>query len=414
MNGLSDQQLLCDYAGRRSEDAFAELVRRHVDFVYSAALRMVCDAHLAEDVTQSAFVALAQNAPQLTDRPVLSGWLHRTAQNLAANAVQAAPAGLAVAMSSAALIGTTTAATLATTTMNWINIKSLTAILTAALAAGAATYMVQQRETNRLQVENRNLAAQVNTLAGERDAAVGAAGQVNGEMEQLKKDNRELLRLRGEVGVLRRQLNELARSKPENRALATRQPGAQNAASAQGHVFLSPEAGLNGCINNLRMIDAAMQQCALENKLTATNVITADQILPYLIEQKLPECPSGGSYQFGSLTNAPTCSIPGHLLASSIHAPSVELESGDVLQALIQDYSGQVPANDLAQAREAYRRDHGGEISKGILDLVPYLNPPGPRLRLAKDAYKRDHNGQAATNALDLVPFVRQALSSSR
>src|SRR2546426_9861808 len=49
---------------------------------------MVRDAHLAEDVAQGAFVALAQNARQLTDRPVLSGWLHRTAQNLAANAVR--------------------------------------------------------------------------------------------------------------------------------------------------------------------------------------------------------------------------------------------------------------------------------------------------------------------------------------
>ena len=70
------------------EPAFAELVRRHLDFVYSAALRMVRDAHLAEDVTQKTFVALAQNARQLADRPVLSGWLHRTAQNLAANTVR--------------------------------------------------------------------------------------------------------------------------------------------------------------------------------------------------------------------------------------------------------------------------------------------------------------------------------------
>src|SRR5437773_6097616 len=88
MNNLTDQQLLGDYTGRRSEAAFAGLVRRHVDFVYSAALRMVRDAHLAEDVTQSVFVALAQNARQLTDHPVLSGWLHRSAQNLAANAVR--------------------------------------------------------------------------------------------------------------------------------------------------------------------------------------------------------------------------------------------------------------------------------------------------------------------------------------
>ena len=88
MNGLTDEQLLRDYTERRSEAAFAELVRRHVDFVYSAALRMVRDAHLAEDVTQGVFMALAQNARQLVDRSVLSGWLHRTAQNLAANAVR--------------------------------------------------------------------------------------------------------------------------------------------------------------------------------------------------------------------------------------------------------------------------------------------------------------------------------------
>ena len=49
---------------------------------------MVRDAHLAQDVTQGVFVALARNARQLTERPVLSGWLHRTAQNLAANAVR--------------------------------------------------------------------------------------------------------------------------------------------------------------------------------------------------------------------------------------------------------------------------------------------------------------------------------------
>ena len=88
MNDLTDQQLLRDYAERQSEAAFAELVRRHVDLVYSAALRMVCDSHLAEDVTQAVFLALAQNARQLTDRPVLSGWLHRTAQNIASKSVR--------------------------------------------------------------------------------------------------------------------------------------------------------------------------------------------------------------------------------------------------------------------------------------------------------------------------------------
>jgi RNA polymerase sigma factor (sigma-70 family) len=85
---MTDQELLRDYTAHGTESAFAELVRRHVDLVYSAALRMVRDAHLAEDVTQGAFVALARNARQLTRRPVLSGWLHRTAQNIAANTVR--------------------------------------------------------------------------------------------------------------------------------------------------------------------------------------------------------------------------------------------------------------------------------------------------------------------------------------
>jgi RNA polymerase sigma factor (sigma-70 family) len=88
VNDLSHQQLLREYVERRSEAAFADLVRRHVDFVYSAALRILRDPHLAQDVTQSVFVALAQNARQLTDRPVLSGWLHRTVRNLSANAIR--------------------------------------------------------------------------------------------------------------------------------------------------------------------------------------------------------------------------------------------------------------------------------------------------------------------------------------
>ena len=64
MDGQSDADLLRAYAECGSEAAFAELVRRRVDLVYSAALRMVRDSHLAQDVTQRVFVALAQNAAQ--------------------------------------------------------------------------------------------------------------------------------------------------------------------------------------------------------------------------------------------------------------------------------------------------------------------------------------------------------------
>jgi len=86
---MTDQQLVGEFAKNRSDGVFGELVRRHIDLVYSAALRLVHDAHLTEDITQGVFLALAQNAGKLTDRPVLSGWLHRTTQNLAANAIRA-------------------------------------------------------------------------------------------------------------------------------------------------------------------------------------------------------------------------------------------------------------------------------------------------------------------------------------
>ncbi|MCW5558303.1 MAG: sigma-70 family RNA polymerase sigma factor [Verrucomicrobiae bacterium] len=88
MNDRTDQELLRDYAAGDCQAAFAELARRHLDFVHSAAARMVVDRQLAEDVTQAVFVALARQAVVLQDRTVLTGWLHRTAQNLAAKAVR--------------------------------------------------------------------------------------------------------------------------------------------------------------------------------------------------------------------------------------------------------------------------------------------------------------------------------------
>jgi RNA polymerase sigma factor (sigma-70 family) len=84
----TDSLLLKAYADRRLEAAFNELVHRHVDFVYSSAIRMVRDPHLAEDVTQGVFIALARQASELVERATLAGWLHRTAQNIAAQTVR--------------------------------------------------------------------------------------------------------------------------------------------------------------------------------------------------------------------------------------------------------------------------------------------------------------------------------------
>jgi RNA polymerase sigma factor (sigma-70 family) len=84
----NDAALLKEYATGNSEEAFRELVARHAPMVHSAALRQVgCNA-LAEDVTQVVFSLLARQADKLTDRPVIAGWLHRTARFAALKAVR--------------------------------------------------------------------------------------------------------------------------------------------------------------------------------------------------------------------------------------------------------------------------------------------------------------------------------------
>lgn len=89
MTTLEDSDLLRRYATGRSEAAFAELVRRHLPPVYSFALRQVGgDAHLAEDVAQLVFTALARKAASLMARQTLGGWLYRTTHFAARDVVR--------------------------------------------------------------------------------------------------------------------------------------------------------------------------------------------------------------------------------------------------------------------------------------------------------------------------------------
>ena len=74
----------------------------------------------------------------------------------------------------------------------------------------------------------------------------------------------------------------------------------------------------NACINNIRQMDGALQQYALENKLASSATYTLANLQPYIkltSTGTLPACPAGGNYSAGAcVTNPPTCSIAGHAL----------------------------------------------------------------------------------------------------
>jgi RNA polymerase sigma factor (sigma-70 family) len=82
-----DLTLLREYARHNSEEAFTALVSRHVNLVYSVALRQVRDPHLADEITQAVFIILARKAGSLGPKTILSGWLCRTARYASANAL---------------------------------------------------------------------------------------------------------------------------------------------------------------------------------------------------------------------------------------------------------------------------------------------------------------------------------------
>jgi RNA polymerase sigma factor (sigma-70 family) len=311
---MDDHELLREYVQNQSQEAFRQLVDRHLGMVLSAARRMAGDAHLAEEVAQGVFTALAQKSATLGASVVVGGWLYNTTRHMAmhvvraeqrrrqreetaaamqaletddgserilehletamaqlgeeerdtlvlryfedrslrevgrelsisedaarmrvnralerlrtifagqgitvssvllgtvlsASTIAAVPAGLASTITATALVGTAVAAAVATqaTLTTMFKAKAAAAILGAVIITGTGTYLVQQRQLERLRAENQNLLAQQQQLTAEQEAASKAVQTAREELERLQKDNAELLRLRNEVGQLRRE-----------------------------------------------------------------------------------------------------------------------------------------------------------------------------------------------------------------
>jgi uncharacterized protein (TIGR03435 family) len=88
MQELDDFALLRRYIERDSEEAFAALVTRHVNKVYSVALRYTGNPQQAEEITQAVFVILARKSRHLSKRVILEGWLYETTRLTAVTSIR--------------------------------------------------------------------------------------------------------------------------------------------------------------------------------------------------------------------------------------------------------------------------------------------------------------------------------------
>ena len=205
-------------------------------------------------------------------------------------------------------------------------------LFVAALIAGMVILRVRslaiQRELVALRQANEDLKK---TLAENEDLKKIQV-QVD-EVTRLRKENEELHRLRNEVRQMRDEKQGAARA---GRSSQSAQPGGSPAAQPetvqlqqQLHQLMAENERLraenqqiqqlqvnaaNPCTNNLRIIEGAKDQWALENKKTTGAAMSAEDLQPYLRNGVLPSCPQGGVYTLNAAGAMATCSIPGHVV----------------------------------------------------------------------------------------------------
>jgi len=206
----------------------------------------------------------------------------------------------------------------------WICVLGLSAGLAAVFVSGSA----KDKELVKLRADT----AQLQQLQTDLDVAQGESKKQAEQIAELRQETQELLRLRNEVGQLRTEKQQLtkqvaaaqtAAQQAQAQIAETTQTTAQQLQQmqAQNQQLRTTvvQQGVqvlqrNACINNLRQLDAAKQQWALEHNMTAAAMPTAQDIAPYLKNNPLPVCPAGGTYTLNDLSKPPTCSIPGHAL----------------------------------------------------------------------------------------------------
>jgi septal ring factor EnvC (AmiA/AmiB activator) len=135
--------------------------------------------------------------------------------------------------------------------------------------------------------------------------------------QKLAKANNDLTQLGNDKSKLAQQL-QTARQALQLQQDHLQQLSVENQQQAQALAppppQMSPEDAQNACIENLKEINNAKQEWALEKNKDAADAPTADDLLPYLKGNVMPVCPAGGAYTIGAMNENPACSVPGHAL----------------------------------------------------------------------------------------------------
>lgn len=199
-------------------------------------------------------------------------------------------------------------------------------ILVVVFAAGAGAMYFSKSSADAELAKAREQVQQADTVKTQLDEAQKTVASQNDQIASLQKDNQELLRLRGQVRQLTDEKAQMAKQMQAAQSQAERSQAqveqvqaraAENAKTMAEQQILQMkqnQAVVGTCINNLRLIDAAKQQWALENNKTADAVPTPQDIANYLPNHQFPQCPGGGRYTLNAVNIAPTCNIPGHAL----------------------------------------------------------------------------------------------------
>jgi hypothetical protein len=199
-------------------------------------------------------------------------------------------------------------------------------ILAVAFAGAAGAMYFSKTSADAEVAKARDQVQQADAMKSQLEESQKTVASQNDQIASLQKDNEELLRLRNQVRQLTddkaKMLKQVqaAQSQAERSQAEVEQVQARSAENAKTMAerqilqMKQSSAVVNTCINNLRLIDGAKQQWALENNKTAEAIPQPQDILSYLPNHQMPQCPGGGRYTLNAVSLAPTCNLPGHSL----------------------------------------------------------------------------------------------------